>query len=102
MNPPVVAECEGDYTFDKRSGSLQWQVGRRISRSYITGGSKSFLFQLPVIDASNKTGSMEFACGGNADDFFPVRVSFYSKKSYSEIQVFPHPSSHPLWDFSEE
>ena len=44
-------------------------------------------FQLPVIDASNKTGSMEFACGGNADDFFPVRVSFYSKKSYSEIQV---------------
>ena len=43
--------------------------------------------QLPVIDASNKTGSMEFACGGNADDFFPVRVSFYSKKSYSEIQV---------------
>jgi len=67
VNPPVVAECEGDYTFDKRSGSLQWQ--------------------LPVIDASNKTGSMEFACGGNADDFFPVRVSFYSKKSYSEIQV---------------
>ena len=49
--------------------------------------SESFLFQLPVIDASNKTGSMEFACGGNADDFFPVRVSFYSKKSYSEIQV---------------
>ena len=49
----------------------------------------SFLcpIQLPVIDASNKTGSMEFACGGNADDFFPVRVSFYSKKSYSEIQV---------------
>ena len=40
-----------------------------------------------MIDASNKTGSMEFACGGNADDFFPVRVSFYSKKSYSEIQV---------------
>ena len=40
-----------------------------------------------MIDASNKTGSMEFACGGNADDFFPVRVSFYSKKSYSDIQV---------------
>ena len=40
-----------------------------------------------MIDAANKTGSMEFACGGNADDFFPVRVSFYSKKSYSEIQV---------------
>ena len=30
MNPPVVAECEGDYTFDKRSGSLQWQVRREF------------------------------------------------------------------------
>ena len=88
MNPPVVAECEGDYTFDKRSGSLQWQVGRSEGAlAVLAGDSKSFLFQLPVIDASNKTGSMEFACGGNADDFFPVRVSFYSKKSYSEIQV---------------
>ena len=67
MNAPVVAECDGDYTYEKRSGSLMWQ--------------------LPVIDASNKTGAMEFSCGGNADDFFPVRVSFYSKKSYSEIKV---------------
>jgi hypothetical protein len=68
VNPPVVAECDGNYKYDKRSGSLQWQ--------------------LPVIDAtSNKTGSMEFACGGNADDFFPVHVTFYSKKSYSELEV---------------
>ena len=66
MNAPVVAECDGDYTYEKR-GALLWQ--------------------LPVIDASNKTGSMEFSCGGNADDFFPVHVSFYSKKSYSEIRV---------------
>ena len=66
MNAPVVAECDGDYTYEKR-GALMWQ--------------------LPVIDASNKTGAMEFSCGGNADDFFPVRVSFYSKKSYSEIKV---------------
>merc|ERR1712117_215640 len=64
---PVVAECDGEYTFEKRCNELLWQ--------------------LPLIDANNKTGSMEFACGGNADDFFPVRVSFYSKKSYSEIQV---------------
>ena len=50
-----------------------------------------------MIDASNKTGSMEFACGGNADDFFPVRVSFYSKKSYSEIQVGCLPSSYTMF-----
>jgi hypothetical protein len=40
-----------------------------------------------MIDANNKTGTMEFSCGGCPDDFFPVRVSFYSKKSYSGIQV---------------
>ncbi len=67
VNPPVVAECDGEYDYEKRLGCLQWQ--------------------LPVIDASNKTGSMEFACSGNADDFFPVKVAFYSKKSYSEILV---------------
>jgi len=30
---------------------------------------------------------MEFSCGGNPDDFFPVSVSFTSSKSYSGIQV---------------
>jgi len=66
VNAPVVAENDGEYTFDKRNG-LQWR--------------------LPVIDATNKTGSMEFSCGGNPDDFFPVHVSFFSKKTYSQIQV---------------
>ncbi|TRY72377.1 hypothetical protein TCAL_04742 [Tigriopus californicus] len=66
VNAPVVAECDGAYTYEKR-GALLWQ--------------------LPVIDSSNKTGSMEFSCGGNADDFFPIHVSFYSKKTYSEIKV---------------
>jgi len=63
---PVVAECDGDYTYEKR-GALLWQ--------------------LPLIDAKNKTGSMEFSCAGNPDDFFPVQVAFFSKKSYSGIEV---------------
>jgi len=63
---PVVAECDGDYTYEKR-GALLWQ--------------------LPMIDAKNKTGSIEFSCGGNPDDFFPVQVAFFSKKSYSGIEV---------------
>lgn len=63
---PVVAECDGDYTYEKR-GALLWQ--------------------LPLIDAKNKTGSMEFSCGGNPDDFFPVQVAFFSKKAYSGIEV---------------
>ena len=66
---PVVAECDGDYTYEKR-GSLLWQ--------------------LPLIDSKNKTGSMEFSCGGNPDDFFPVQVAFFSKKSYSGIEVKNH------------
>ena len=64
----MVSECDGDYSYEKR-GSLLWQ--------------------LPVIDASNKSGSMEFSCHGCPDDFFPIRVSFYSKKTYSGIQVKP-------------
>jgi hypothetical protein len=65
---PVVSECDGDYHFDKR-GPLVWQ--------------------LPVIDAGNKSGSIEFSCGGCPDDFFPVHVTFYAKKTYSGIQVKP-------------
>ena len=66
VNAPVVSENDGEYTFDKHNG-LQWRI--------------------PVIDATNKNGSIEFSCGGNPDDFFPVHVSFSSKKSYSQIQV---------------
>ncbi len=66
VNAPVVAEYDGEYSYEKR-GALLWQ--------------------LPVIDCNNRSGAMEFSCGGNADDFFPVHVSFYSKKAYSEIKV---------------
>jgi len=40
-----------------------------------------------VIDESNKSGSMEFSISGMPDDFFPVTVSFISKKLYCDIQV---------------
>merc|ERR1712012_935319 len=64
---PVVAECDGEYTFEKRCNELLWQ--------------------LPLIDANNKTGSMEFSSSGTPDDFFPVQVAFFSKKSYSGLEV---------------
>lgn len=64
---PNVSECEGEYTMDTRHGALLWQH--------------------PVIDASNKTGSMEFSVAGSPDDFFPVTMSFQSSKSYSGISV---------------
>jgi len=64
---PNISECEGDYSHDTRKQQLLWQH--------------------TIIDQNNKTGSMEFSCGGNPDDFFPVSVSFTSSKSYSGIQV---------------
>lgn len=64
---PVVAECEGMYEHDSRKNRLVWK--------------------LPVIDSSNKTGSMEFSCSGKASDFFPVTVEFESVSSYCNIKV---------------
>ena len=64
---PNISECEGDYTHDTRRQQLLWQH--------------------TVIDQNNKTGAMEFSCGGNPDDFFPVTVAFTSTKSYSGIKV---------------
>ena len=63
----MVSDCEGEYYHDSRKNMLEWK--------------------LPLIDDSNKTGSMEFSINGHPDDFFPVHVSFVSKKSYCEIEV---------------
>ena len=64
---PLVNECDGEYHHDSRKNVLEWT--------------------LPVIDASNKSGAMEFSIAGHPDDFFPVTVSFISKKPYCDIQV---------------
>ena len=59
---------DGDYRFNKGQGVLEWQ--------------------LPVIDASSKTGSLEFSCGGDdAGQFFPVHVSFSTNASLCDIEV---------------
>ena len=62
-----MGDCDGEYNYDSRKNTLHWT--------------------LPVIDHSNKSGSMEFSMGGHPDDFFPINVSFVSKKSYCDIQV---------------
>ena len=67
VGAPNVAECEGEYTHDTRKGALLWQH--------------------PVIDATNKSGSMEFSVSGSPDDFFPVTLSFTSTKPYSGIGI---------------
>ena len=67
VGAPNVSECEGEYSHDSRRGLLLWQH--------------------PVIDAQNKTGSMEFSVAGCPDDFFPVTMSFTSSKSFSGIKI---------------
>ena len=67
VGAPNVSECDGEYTHDTRRGVLVWQH--------------------PLIDRDNKSGSMEFSVGGSPDDFFPVKMSFQSSKSYSGINV---------------
>jgi len=67
VGTPNVAECDGDYTMDTRRSALLWQH--------------------TLIDANNKSGSLEFSVGGNPDDFFPVTLGFNSTKSFSGIKV---------------
>ena len=53
---PTIAECDGDYNHDSRKNFLQWN--------------------LPVIDANNKQGSMEFSVPASIPgDFFPLQVN---------------------------
>lgn len=65
---PVVAECDGEYNHDSRKNVLTWSM--------------------PILDASNKSGSMEFAApNSNPDDFFPLQVNFVSKQSYAHLKI---------------
>ena len=64
-----MASCDGEYKHDSKKNTLTWS--------------------LPVIDNSNKNGSMEFTIPGRSDDFFPVQVYFASPRSYCDIQVCP-------------
>lgn len=63
----MIGEIDGEYRHDSRRNLLEWC--------------------LPVIDAKNKSGSLEFSIAGQPNDFFPVQVSFISKKNYCNIQV---------------
>lgn len=65
---PIVGECDGTYTHEAKRNHLVWS--------------------LPLIDASNKTGSLEFsAARAVPNDFFPLNVVFNSKSAYAQIKV---------------
>lgn len=65
---PAVGECDGNFTHDPRKNHLVWS--------------------LPLIDVSNKSGSLEFSAPkAIPNDFFPLIVSFTSKTSYASIKI---------------
>eukprot|EP01137_Pigoraptor_chileana_P009114 Opistho-2@56919 len=65
---PVVGDIEGSYRYDARASRLDWQ--------------------LPIIDKSNKSGSLEFGvAAGDPKHFFPVHVNFMATRSYCGIEV---------------
>lgn len=70
QNPaaPAVSQCDGEYWFDRAHHCLEWR--------------------LPLIDSSNKQGSLEFkTAAGNVNSFFPVTVRFISKSLFCDIKV---------------
>lgn len=65
---PIVNECDGDYQHEARRNMLVWS--------------------LPIVDASSKTGSMEFSApSSRPSDFYPLTLSFTSQTSYAKIKV---------------
>ncbi|EXX69863.1 uncharacterized protein OCT59_005385 [Rhizophagus irregularis] len=65
---PVVGDVDGHYEVNRQARTLDWQ--------------------LPIIDASNKQGSLEFnIAGDDVNAFFPVRVSFISEKMFCDVDA---------------
>lgn len=67
VGSPIVTECEGTYRHDSRKNILIWEIH--------------------VIDNSNKSGSMEFSIAGHPDDFFPIQVNFSCNKLFNDVHV---------------
>jgi len=68
MGSPVVSEVDGSYNINQQNRYVEWQI--------------------PIIDADNRSGSMEFSVQGNdTSSFFPVRVNFTSNQSFSNINI---------------
>ncbi|RHZ68928.1 hypothetical protein Glove_292g56 [Diversispora epigaea] len=82
---PVVGDVDGNYEVNRQTRTLEWQ--------------------LPIIDSSNKQGSLEFnIVGDDVNAFFPVSVSFLSEKLICDIDVLDvtHVETEAPVTFSKE
>ena len=65
---PTVSSHSGEWALNSSSHSLDWNI--------------------PLINAEDKSGSLEFSVGGDdAGVFFPVRVSFVAQGSVAGVKV---------------
>lgn len=63
-----MGEVDGECIVDHQQGVLIWQ--------------------LPSIDSSNASGSLEFNCEGeDTENFFPVSVQFESERLICDVDV---------------
>ncbi|OLY79393.1 Coatomer subunit delta [Smittium mucronatum] len=65
---PIIGEIDGSYETNRSSGNLEWQI--------------------PIINASSRSGSLYFQIrSDNPDVFFPVSVNFVSTTTYCQVKV---------------
>ena len=65
---PTVSSHTGEWALNSSSHSLDWTI--------------------PLINAEDKSGSLEFSVGGDdAGVFFPVKVSFVGQGSIAGVKV---------------
>ncbi|XP_044728890.1 coatomer subunit delta [Chrysoperla carnea] len=66
---PIINECDGEYIHDGRKNQLIWNI--------------------PIIDSSNKSGALEFNCQhSQPNDFYPIQIQFTSPTTlYTDIKV---------------
>ncbi|TPX44620.1 hypothetical protein SeMB42_g02200 [Synchytrium endobioticum] len=66
--PPTIGELEGSYRVDRQKRIIEWQ--------------------LPVVDASNKSGVLEFSVQSeDVNGFYPIHVSFRASKTFCDVAV---------------
>ncbi|KAL2917363.1 coatomer subunit delta [Polyrhizophydium stewartii] len=66
--PPTVGDIEGHYKIDRQKRAIQWS--------------------LPLIDASNASGMLEFNVQSeDVDGFYPIQIQFSSSRLLNPIQA---------------
>lgn len=65
---PTVSSHTGEWSLNPSSHSLDWSI--------------------PLVDADDRSGSLEFSVGGDdAGAFFPVKVSFVAQGSLAGVSI---------------